>query len=120
MNDKEPRREPRSRRLEIRVTDSELAAIDAAAKRAGMTRTAYIVAAATGADVSPVVVDVEPLRQTARKWSGVASNINQLARAANSGRLAADAELRAALSDTLTAAIDAKSAVKDVLWWAQR
>ena len=113
-------KQPRSRRVEIRLTDSELAAIDAAAQAAGMTRTAYLVAAATGADIAPVVVDVEPLRQSARCWSGVASNINQLARAANMGTLRADASVLAAITEARDAAADAKAAALAMMEEARR
>lgn len=113
-------KQPRSRRLEIRVTDSELAAIDAAAERAGMTRTAYLVASATGADVAPVVVDAEPLRQAARRWSGVATNVNTIAHAVNAGHVPADADLRAAIGDASAAAADAKDAALAMLAEARR
>lgn len=108
-------KQPRSRRVEIRLTAAELAAIDGAAQAAGMTRTAYLVAAATGADIAPVVVDAEPLRQSARRWSGVASNINQLARAANAGKLRADASVLAAITEARDAAVDAKAAALAML-----
>ena len=73
----------RNRVVPVRFSDHELSVIDANAKRAGMSRTEYLVGA--GMD-KPIVIldDLKPMLAELRR---IGNNINQLTRKANSGEI---------------------------------
>lgn len=82
--------EGKDRRLEIRLSEAELGAIDAAAEAAGMTRSAFVLAAATGAagrlEVTRVVLGDEAaalLRGVAYGLARAGGNLNQVAHRLN-------------------------------------
>lgn len=88
--------------IPVRVTDEERAAIAAKADAAGLTLAAYLRAAALG---SPgprarrrLPVSHVALRQLLGELGRVGNNVNQIARALNSGEAADVVELREALA----------------------
>jgi len=106
-----PRRgtETRQRRrvVAVRCTDAELAAIAAGAARAGLTVGAFMRRQATG-QVQPRAARRPPVEIAALAralavlgQSRLASNLNQLAHAANSGEIPAAVELTAAAAAVL-------------------
>lgn len=79
----------RTSQILVRLTDEELAAIDAKADRAGIARAAFMRAAALGA-VGPRAqrrppADHVALRQILGELGRIGNNLNQLARAGNAG-----------------------------------
>jgi hypothetical protein len=84
----------------IRFTPAELASVEAAAARAGLTTGGYLRQAVL--DAPPPrqsrrpVVEKELLALLLRHLGKIGSNVNQLARSANSGHAPDVAELRAA------------------------
>lgn len=79
----------RTGQILVRLTDEELAAIDAKADRAGIARAAFMRAAALGA-VGPRAqrrppADHVALRQLLGELGRIGNNLNQLARAGNAG-----------------------------------
>ena len=92
----------RNRHILIRVTEDELAAIEARADASGLSIAAYLRATALGnpgprARRRPPVNHVV-LRQLLGELGRVGNNVNQIARALNSGEAASVAELREALT----------------------
>ena len=73
----------RNRVVPVRFSDHELSVIDANAKRAGMSRTEFLVSA--GMD-KPIVIldDLKPMLAELRR---IGNNVNQLTRKANSGEI---------------------------------
>jgi hypothetical protein len=93
----------RNGRITIRFTDAELAAVESAAERAGLSVAAYI---------RQLVVGAVPPRQSRRPpierarlaeilghVGKLGSNVNQLAKYGNLGRLVDDASLKEAAAD---------------------
>lgn len=79
----------RTGQILVRLTDEELAAIDAKADRAGIARAAFMRAAALGA-IGPRAqrrppADHVALRQLLGELGRIGNNLNQLARAGNAG-----------------------------------
>ena len=79
----------RASQILVRLTDEELAAIDAKADRAGIARAAFMRAAALGA-IGPRAqrrppADHVALRQLLGELGRIGNNLNQLARAGNAG-----------------------------------
>jgi uncharacterized protein (DUF1778 family) len=87
----------RSRHVDVRCTDAELAAITAAAARAGMTVGAFMRHQAIGTAGPRAVrrpqVDRAELARVLAALGRLGSNVNQLARAANTGEIPARDEL---------------------------
>lgn len=105
----------RDKKIQIRLTADELAAIDNLAKMAGKTRTAFLLDAALNQEVKLTYVDTEPLRDAMRKHSGIASNINQMAHRMNMRRQPPSDEIRMAMADAWKASMDVKRTLQDIL-----
>lgn len=74
----------RNRRLEVRVTERERAAISARSRRAGLTASEYVRRRALGDDGRPRLdVDAAALSKALADLKHAGSNVNQIARALN-------------------------------------
>ncbi len=95
----------RSRLVAVRCTDAELATITTAAARAGMTVGAFMRHQAIGTPGPRALrrpqVDRAELARVLAALGRFGSNVNQLARAANSGDIPARDELTEAATATL-------------------
>lgn len=97
--------------IPVRVTPDEKARIDAIADRAGYTRAAFMRAAALG-DAGPRAQRRPPadhviLRQILGQLGSLGNNLNQIARALNSG----DSHDPAALKEAQKACLDSRDAI---------
>lgn len=101
--------------LAVRCTDAEAAAITAAAAQAGMSVGSYLRQQATGSRGPRAIprpqVDRVELARALAQLGRPASNVNQLARAANSGEIPAREELET----TATALRDVCAAIMRAL-----
>ena len=73
----------RNRVVPVRFSDHELSVIDANAKKAGMSRTEFLVSA--GMD-KPIVI-LDDLKPMLTELCRIGNNVNQLMRKANSGEV---------------------------------
>jgi hypothetical protein len=93
----------RTRHLTIRFTPDERASIDGDAARAGLTSGSYardvLLAAPPPRQVRRPPVERQQLVRLLGALGYIGNNVNQLARAANSGEEVDDSEMRAALTD---------------------
>ena len=69
----------RNKSIPIRVTEKELEAIDANAKKAKKNRTEYLISAALGKEITVI----EDLREMIVQLKKIGNNLNQLTRKAN-------------------------------------
>jgi Bacterial mobilisation protein (MobC) len=96
----------RSTHITVRLTPDERAAIDSAAERAGLTAGSYARDTMLGAPAPRQVrrphVEQKLLVLVLRALGYIGNNINQIARALNSGDEPDDAALRGALADLHT------------------
>lgn len=72
-----------SERIHMRATPSELSAINRRAKAAGLTRSRYMIEAATRCGLSVTTFDVAPMREANRLLANATGNLNQIARRIN-------------------------------------
>jgi hypothetical protein len=96
----------RTRILPIRLSDEERAVVETAAERAGLAAGSYARQALLGAPAPRQVrrppVERRELVRLLGEVGKIGSNLNQLARAANSGELVPNAEIDAALAGLMT------------------
>ncbi len=92
--------EPRDAWVHMRVTSAERARLDDAAERAGMTVSAFLLHRGLGTPARRAArrpqVEVAALARVLAECGKIGSNLNQLARAANSGEIPPLDELTAA------------------------
>jgi hypothetical protein len=98
----------------MRVTSAERARLDDAAERAGMTVTAFLLHRGLGTPARRAArrpqVEVVALARLLAECGKIGSNLNQLARAANSGEIPPP--------DEITAACAAMQDIRSALMWA--
>jgi len=92
---RKPVAEQRSAHLVVRVTLAERRAVDAQARAAGLAAAEFVRRCVLGRQIAPRRARIEDAAVI--ELIRVGNNLNQLARATNSGRPPAGAELRAAL-----------------------
>jgi hypothetical protein len=94
------RTEQRLARLNARVTPAELAQVEGQASAAGISASEFVRRAALGLRITPRRTQVE--NAAVVELIRVGNNLNQMARATNSGRSPMAAELRHALGELQT------------------
>ena len=98
---RKPSAETRSERVDVYVTPTELAAIDAAAEACDQTRAAFVRACALGVrpQAKPARITAEAIRQL----TSIGNNLNQLAKQANTGFVGWAPAIHATLDAVLSA-----------------
>ena len=72
-----------SRRIDMRATPAQLAAIDRKARAAGLTRSRYMIESALSCRLSVTTFDAAPVREANRLLANATGNLNQIARRIN-------------------------------------
>ena len=75
----------KSRQVNIRLSDEEMARVLHAAENAGLSISAYVRKLAVGQKVKPMVIDREQGKQLIAALGKIGGNINQIAKVANQG-----------------------------------
>ena len=91
----------RSHRIDVYVTQDELAAIDIAAETADLTRAAFVRACTLG--VKPQAKPARVTAEAIRQLTAIGNNLNQIARQANAGFTVPRPDVEAALRAVLSA-----------------